>query len=229
MIYIRSTYANFNTNEYLTRTTACKWKFLAPDGYGFKVVIEIFNVSATTKFSIINSTQIILNERSVKLLHPYYNSDMFIQIDLSKSDPNFVTQVEFQAYVTIVKQQFGMSIPSCISTEIDVGTRWTNLISPLQGYDNNMCCSYNFTILKNRGVSVYIEQLWLETNVDVLKYRIGDSANVLIVDYEDIVIQPKNIDREAVFEFISDGSIHGLGFSLVFIMEGILFVYSCGI
>uniref|UniRef100_A0A914QIG0 Uncharacterized protein n=1 Tax=Panagrolaimus davidi TaxID=227884 RepID=A0A914QIG0_9BILA len=54
ILHIRSNYFN-NIN----RQQPCQWKFAAPVGYGFKMVVQKLNISATTSFSIQNSTDII--------------------------------------------------------------------------------------------------------------------------------------------------------------------------
>uniref|UniRef100_A0AC34FJ06 Uncharacterized protein n=1 Tax=Panagrolaimus sp. ES5 TaxID=591445 RepID=A0AC34FJ06_9BILA len=41
------------------RQQPCQWRFSAPDGYGFKIVIKNFNISAPTSLTIENTTDII--------------------------------------------------------------------------------------------------------------------------------------------------------------------------
>lgn len=55
IIYLRSKY-----NESKPRTQPCLWKFKTTIQYGFKIVVQHFTISSTTKFQVKNSTRIIL-------------------------------------------------------------------------------------------------------------------------------------------------------------------------
>uniref|UniRef100_A0A914Q6L6 CUB domain-containing protein n=1 Tax=Panagrolaimus davidi TaxID=227884 RepID=A0A914Q6L6_9BILA len=53
IISIQSSYENYHNRKY-----SCNWKFSAPFGYGFKIVIESFHT--TSKFIVENTTEAFL-------------------------------------------------------------------------------------------------------------------------------------------------------------------------
>uniref|UniRef100_A0A914Z0I1 Uncharacterized protein n=1 Tax=Panagrolaimus superbus TaxID=310955 RepID=A0A914Z0I1_9BILA len=55
VLYLSNMRDNQNTN-----THPCQWNFIAPHGFGFKVVIEIFEADAFTKIRIENTTDLLI-------------------------------------------------------------------------------------------------------------------------------------------------------------------------
>ena len=53
IIYLQSNYPNS------TRTHPCLWQFAAPEGFGFKFVIQQLNITDQVQITITNSTNII--------------------------------------------------------------------------------------------------------------------------------------------------------------------------
>lgn len=64
IIFIQSEYGNItaydDTLVNSVSTNTCKWKFLAPNGYGFKIVILSFNISETSHFQVLNTTDLLV-------------------------------------------------------------------------------------------------------------------------------------------------------------------------
>uniref|UniRef100_A0A914PMF1 CUB domain-containing protein n=1 Tax=Panagrolaimus davidi TaxID=227884 RepID=A0A914PMF1_9BILA len=219
ILHIRSNFDNYQIRE-----VPCQWRFVSPNGYGFKIVIQKFNISKTTSFRIENSTQIIANEKSAKTYHPYYNSDNYIQITLSKGEANFITDMEFQAYISLIKNSQEKTNISCNVLFKNNTIIWSN-INETKGYENNIQCFYELILPANAVVIVSMTG-YLENKIDYVKYHeIGsydESSKIIeIPDYQneiDFVIDnfKDNFDKHFMFEFVSDGSVQFSGFNIVF-------------
>uniref|UniRef100_A0AC34GNY3 CUB domain-containing protein n=1 Tax=Panagrolaimus sp. ES5 TaxID=591445 RepID=A0AC34GNY3_9BILA len=220
ILHIRSSYyPNY------PRKRSCRWQFLAPNGYGFKIVVEKFNVSLNTKFLIENDTDKLVNGQNLQLHHPYYNSAKWIQIYLSQSDPAFFTDIEFEAYITIVNQNFTEKLVNCIEKRNGSDVIWTNFDYQNIGYERNRRCEYNLVIKPNTETYVSIEKFALEKGVDYVAYYDIDSnlKNILPYDLTPnrpnvFVLEPyyNNFDKHVLFEFVSDGSVQSMGFEIKF-------------
>uniref|UniRef100_A0AC34FX02 CUB domain-containing protein n=1 Tax=Panagrolaimus sp. ES5 TaxID=591445 RepID=A0AC34FX02_9BILA len=209
-------YVGTNYESYFQNNKICKWKFAAPDEYGIKVVIDVFNISSKIELIIKNSTHIIENHRSAQLFHPYYNSDNYIEINLSNGDPTFFTDIEFRAYVSIVRKKFKQPEDSgCTITQNGDATNWASNI----GYENDMYCKYELIIPPNTQVSLRIIYYCVETNTDYIKYTTDENETIILEKTDGLNFHNfENVsNKHVLFEYISDGSVQYLGFSLSFI------------
>uniref|UniRef100_A0AC35FMZ8 CUB domain-containing protein n=1 Tax=Panagrolaimus sp. PS1159 TaxID=55785 RepID=A0AC35FMZ8_9BILA len=211
---------NFGSHPLYNLTNSCRWKFIAPNEYGFKIVIYKFNPK--TEVSITNSTDIIVNQRSVKLNHPYYNDDNSIQIYWLNSLMKF-TANDFSISISIVKKSFNYTDENCTITDVDdVKKHWKSFTYPYKGFPNNARCFYNLTIPANTSVGMIIYTWGIETNADILQYYRSET------DIVQILKQPSfnlgfmlesgynGIEKSVLFEFKSDGSFSSLGFTIIF-------------
>uniref|UniRef100_A0AC35FYX8 C-type lectin domain-containing protein n=1 Tax=Panagrolaimus sp. PS1159 TaxID=55785 RepID=A0AC35FYX8_9BILA len=201
---IRSSYY-----ENVTRKYPCKWRFSAPKNYGFKIVIEVFNVSNNVQFFIRNSKDIIVNKRSAKTFHPFYNEDTWIDISISGSNPNFVPKMEFQAYITVINKTFELAEESNV-------TVWTSIDEKDSGYSKNVHCTFNLVISPNTMV-LAVSDISLESGVDYVRYS-QDNYIVNIGNDVELILEPyKNgTERHVLWEFVSDGSLQFYGFEMKF-------------
>ena len=67
IIYLQS---SFYANS--TRKHPCQWQFSAPEGYGFKFVVEVLNVVYPVQLKIQNSTEVI--KRWVPFVKTYFKA-----------------------------------------------------------------------------------------------------------------------------------------------------------
>uniref|UniRef100_A0AC34FE70 C-type lectin domain-containing protein n=1 Tax=Panagrolaimus sp. ES5 TaxID=591445 RepID=A0AC34FE70_9BILA len=208
-----------NNDKNVNQKYPCEWKLSAPEGYGFKIVIEIFEVSSNLKLTVKNSTDIILNERSVNILHPYYNEDNWLQINLSKINSIFMNPVEFQAYITVVKKAFKVAADSCfLISKANNKTIWTNQNNETYRYSKNSRCTLNLVISPKTVVLTKSVKNSLEPGVDHVGYYNENNDFVIIDPGLLLVFEPhKNGTEKHVFwEFVSDGSLEFSGFKVYF-------------
>uniref|UniRef100_A0A914QSF4 CUB domain-containing protein n=1 Tax=Panagrolaimus davidi TaxID=227884 RepID=A0A914QSF4_9BILA len=223
IIYISSFYENITTFGDIpiksNGINSCKWQFKAPKGFGFKIVIQKINMFSKGHFQVFNSTDMFLNERSAKINHPFYNPDDFIQIFLNKG--NSSTEIDFNAYVTIVKQNFEKSGGSCVIVNGNGTFTWASNANLTNGYDNNIACQFNLTVHAGTSFLITVDQWSLEEGVDLLFYR-DDELSYELKRKNQFVLQPykNNTDKEFIFEFIADGSYVCSGFVINFIENG---------
>uniref|UniRef100_A0AC35G7S5 Uncharacterized protein n=1 Tax=Panagrolaimus sp. PS1159 TaxID=55785 RepID=A0AC35G7S5_9BILA len=181
-------YSNYYTNK--ARKKACLWRFEAPEGYGLKIVIQTFNVSSQTSLRIKNTTDLLINERSVKVNFPYYNNDKYLEIYLSKGNPFFVADIEFQAYVSIVKSEEEKQKINCTIWEADNIITWTNIDENYTGYAANTQCNYNFIVRKHYVVIVNVVDLYMEEGVDFVSYNTDKDNSIIVSNKGVFVIEP---------------------------------------
>uniref|UniRef100_A0A914PUF1 CUB domain-containing protein n=1 Tax=Panagrolaimus davidi TaxID=227884 RepID=A0A914PUF1_9BILA len=190
----------------------CKWSFEAPEGFGFKVVVQKLDSSVVLRIK--NSTDIITNERSLELNFPYYNSDKFIQIDLPKPAPLISTGSDFEAYITIVKNIQEKNDANCSTFMNGTVLVWTNMDQNYEGYENNVRCNFNLTISPKTVVLARADlpiTFTTEFGVDYVKYN--DDGNDVIFPRQkhyarDVYIFESNkngTDKTVMWEFVSDG------------------------
>uniref|UniRef100_A0A914YIM7 CUB domain-containing protein n=1 Tax=Panagrolaimus superbus TaxID=310955 RepID=A0A914YIM7_9BILA len=176
-------------------------------------------MSGSSHFQIYNSTELLVNERSVKINHGYYNADNFIQINLMKDN---VTTTQFNAYISVVKQNFAKLDGSCIVTnQINGSFTWASNANLSNGYDNNIVC--NFAVIVPHGTSYLatVDQYSVETGVDHLNYDDGEYDFELNYHYQFVLESYSDgTNRTYFFEFITDGSYTASGFVISFVENG---------
>uniref|UniRef100_A0A914Q611 CUB domain-containing protein n=1 Tax=Panagrolaimus davidi TaxID=227884 RepID=A0A914Q611_9BILA len=216
ILYIRSTYRDdFN------RTSPCKWNFIAPKGYGFKFVVEIWNVSDLTLLTAINKTDTITNEIGLQTYHAYYNPDQWMQITLSKDHEDKTLKLEFQAYVTIVLKEFQNTDAKCTNVTTGPTTIWT--MNKEKGYGKNVNCTHLLIIPPTTEILVKIDEVVFEKGVDYIKYYPeGNRRNYTTFDsgatfiLEPLEAEEGHKNKTFVWEFVSDGSVQASGFNVSF-------------
>uniref|UniRef100_A0AC35FKM6 CUB domain-containing protein n=1 Tax=Panagrolaimus sp. PS1159 TaxID=55785 RepID=A0AC35FKM6_9BILA len=216
ILYIRSTYRDdFN------RTSPCKWNFIAPKGYGFKFVVEIWNVSDLTLLTVINKTDTITNEIGLQTYHAYYNPDQWMQITLSKDHEDKTLKLEFQAYITIVLKDFPNTDAKCTNVTTGPTTIWT--MDKEKGYGKNVNCTHLLIIPPKTEILVKIDEVVFEKGVDYIKYYPeGNRRNYTTFDSGATFILEPLEDEEGhknktfVWEFVTDGSVQASGFNVSF-------------
>uniref|UniRef100_A0A914QD33 CUB domain-containing protein n=1 Tax=Panagrolaimus davidi TaxID=227884 RepID=A0A914QD33_9BILA len=123
---------------------------------------------------VTNSTDLILNERSARLNFPYYNSDKYLQIDLLKNEETLFNEMEFQAYISVVKTNFDKIDGNCSSGFNDDGVlTWSNR----NVYENNIQCIFELIIKPNTEVNIDSRNADLELNVDYIVYYTNENEN----------------------------------------------------
>uniref|UniRef100_A0AC34F383 CUB domain-containing protein n=1 Tax=Panagrolaimus sp. ES5 TaxID=591445 RepID=A0AC34F383_9BILA len=131
---------------------------------------------------------------------------------------NFIPEMEFKAYISIIGKNYTINeIPCSISTMYNV-IQWTIE----DGYINNGYCSIEIVIPQKHmyGVIVFLE---IEENVDVIRYNLDENNIAKLKNRGDeLYFLPFNdgLERNMTFEFISDGSVQGLGFYVNFNQYG---------
>uniref|UniRef100_A0AC34FDE6 CUB domain-containing protein n=1 Tax=Panagrolaimus sp. ES5 TaxID=591445 RepID=A0AC34FDE6_9BILA len=160
-----------------------------------------------TDLKIENSTDIIWTQHNVKPFHPYYNVDKYLQISLSLGGTP--TEMEFSAYITIVKKEWN-------NTECTVIENPKEIYTPFE-YPNNALCKFELTIPPMTEV-LFNSDLDFEKGVDYLQYF--DGGEKYLLDSETVLFGYKNdtnkTDKNISFELISDGSINKGGFYINF-------------
>uniref|UniRef100_A0AC34FMC8 CUB domain-containing protein n=1 Tax=Panagrolaimus sp. ES5 TaxID=591445 RepID=A0AC34FMC8_9BILA len=214
----------FSDVLYYTRKRPCFWRFKAPKGYGFKIVILKFNLASVTEFLIKNSTDIIVNKRSAKISHPYYNNDNYIEIKLSKADPNFNnSNLELLASISIQKLNLEKTKTNCKTVIHRNNVIWTTASESYNnslGYKNNIECLFNITVKPSTQVLVNVDQFIVEPYSDYILFHFENeniyylisenTANFMLVPWKN------NSEKNVFFKFQSDGSIEASGIILNF-------------
>lgn len=225
LFYLTSSYNSYNDAE--KTSSPCFWQFLAPNGYGFKVVIKSLILTKVSKMTIQNSTDIIakyviklfyyhvffkdFSERSLKY-GPYYNSDNYIQISFKSMIENL------EVYISVVKSNVTKVDNGCHKFNINAVTIWTNI--RYTGYKNNVKCMFHLVVPENSEVRVSIPVFMIEEVSDYIIYYIKDKHFNNSIGTQ--LLHPANyIFRQNVtWEFVSDGSVQSLGFLFNFMTIG---------
>uniref|UniRef100_A0A914Q8W1 CUB domain-containing protein n=1 Tax=Panagrolaimus davidi TaxID=227884 RepID=A0A914Q8W1_9BILA len=125
---------------------------------------------------------------------------------------------EFSAYVSIFKLQFDISEANCSLINTETGVKWTNIENT--GYLKNSKCSYKTVVKPNTEIWVKKETMLIEAFVDHIYFYFNEFENVPndVTGMPALSLFPNsdNIERTVLWEFISDGSVESLGFSLIF-------------
>ena len=155
----------------------------------------------------------------------YYNNDRYLKIVLTGNPKGPKTEVEFQAYVTIIKNNWTeVEDPNCVTKADGNSIRWSNLDPRNIGYPNNARCTYDLVIPKGTEVVAIGHILLLEDFVDHVNFYIDANDTTQPVDfnlikYEEIVfVGPGEGEEERLipWEFTSDGSWRSFGFLIEF-------------
>uniref|UniRef100_A0A914QNY7 CUB domain-containing protein n=1 Tax=Panagrolaimus davidi TaxID=227884 RepID=A0A914QNY7_9BILA len=188
ILYIRSSYFEIGR-----RDRSCKWKFSAPDGYGFKIVVAEL----------------------------YLNSDILLAV--TNSTNYYIVKIEFGAYITIVKTKFKIVDAKCTATggDINVWTN-INYLNP-NGYPNNALCLYEIAVPKNTFISALrTDEFQEEINADTTTYYDEYSETWHDWSDDDLkggqVFLPysNGTTRKIKWKFSSDGSVRNGGFRIEF-------------
>uniref|UniRef100_A0A914QM08 CUB domain-containing protein n=1 Tax=Panagrolaimus davidi TaxID=227884 RepID=A0A914QM08_9BILA len=219
ILYLQNGYDN-ETNSY---KLACKWQFTAPLNYGFKIVVEMFETAKDTFFEVKNRTDLLINEKSVKLYHAIYNSDTYLQVSLNNSE----NSCRFQAFISVVKNTNIKQDGNCTIKVTETGE--INWSTDLNGYmyENNIKCTHDFYIYN--GTEAVFDFYYLsirDTGGDYIGYYDEESGELVKMDSQTfsdggdrgIKLAPyKNgTTKRVTWEFISDGSFPDYGFKMSF-------------
>uniref|UniRef100_A0A914PC73 CUB domain-containing protein n=1 Tax=Panagrolaimus davidi TaxID=227884 RepID=A0A914PC73_9BILA len=147
---------------------------------------------------------------------------MYLEINLSKGNPDFMTTMEFRAYISIVKKNIEKNTANCILSTENSYKYWslnfdTGHVNGI-GYGNNEYCSYTLVIPQNRTYVAEILILSLESSSDYLKYYYDNEEGTIVTDVISLIFDPftNGSDRLVKWEFVSDGSLPALGFYIGF-------------
>uniref|UniRef100_A0A914YW05 CUB domain-containing protein n=1 Tax=Panagrolaimus superbus TaxID=310955 RepID=A0A914YW05_9BILA len=210
ILYLQSTYDKID----FYRSSECNWRFTAPAKYGFKIVVETFNVSDLTWLTVINRTDVITNEIGLQTYHPYYNPDQWMQITLTKDHSDSIKRLEFQAYVTLVKKEFPNIDAKCSNVTTGYKTLWT--MDQQMGYGKNVNCSYLLIVKPDTEIFVDVDKVVFEKGVDYIRYYPENLPRnyTTISSPTEFIVEPDENGKEKrfIWEFVSDGSIQSSGF-----------------
>uniref|UniRef100_A0A914PCY1 Uncharacterized protein n=1 Tax=Panagrolaimus davidi TaxID=227884 RepID=A0A914PCY1_9BILA len=171
MVYIQSAFIsqslsqfeNPRSNKQSLRKNACRWRFKAPYGFGFKVVVTRSLLKPNTDLLIENTTDVIVDCTNVKENHPYYNNDNYIEINLSAASPNVLTLMELQIAISIEKLNATKTKGNCITATENNITVWYSVGYNSTGYDNNIRCSHTEIMDSDFEILVSIVSYRVET------------------------------------------------------------------
>lgn len=97
----------------------------------------------------------------------------------------------------------------------------------LHGYDQSVKCSYELIVEPNKQVYIEVFTDGLEQGVDYVHYSFDKITYNTVNHSSKLALDAEATERHVFWEFVSDGSVEYIGFSIIFFELSKNFLVTC--